>query len=448
MPRAAAIPPLAGLPPGRTRTPSGYTDPLLRLDFLESPKESLVLEAVQCPQCSTRYGLRKERVKPVHARAQCHGCRSVFPIREAVARLLELPPLEAPDDATATMGFKVEDLEMAQAAPAVAPTPLPEAPEPEFLEAAAEVPNAEVLSADDLLVSDQDILEKTLVTEPAPTPEIRTSPNLPEPLPEERTAAGQEEAPLPGDGRTTGSYRSAKDAISQLFGETPLPSTPRLRKESSGSAFELEATLEALEHTLGGTEVPKAEAPAAMPQPAAPQAMSPSEPELAAPGTATQRMSLAEMQAAIAAASAPAPVEAAPAEARELEASEVTQMMDASRMARRPDPAATNPAPSLAGEGAAVIEDPNLLRLKIGEEVYPNLSLDQLSRWVEEGRVIETHLVARQFSENWIEAHKVPGLRPVFERIKRLRASGPEAVEGTAPVKKSLFGGLFGKKEG
>ena len=406
-----------------------------------------MLEAVQCPQCSTRYGLRKERVKPVHTRAQCHGCRSLFPIRDAVARLLDLPPLEAPDDATATMGFRVEDLERTQAATAPAlETILAEAPEPEFLEDVVEEPNAEVLSADDLLVSDQDILEKTLVTEPAVAPESRTSPRLPEPLPEERTAAGQEEPALPTDGRTTGSYRSAKDAISQLFGETPLPSSPRLRKESNGSAFELEATLEALEHTLGGSEAPKAEAPV----PAA-EAMTSAEPELAAPGSATQRMSLAEMQAAIAAASAPVtPAPAAPdaAETHELEASEVTQMMDASRMARRPDPAATNPTPALSAESAPTSDDPNLLRLKIGEEVYPNLSLDQLSRWVEEGRVIETHLVARQFSENWIEAHKVPGLRPVFERIKRLRASGPEAVEGTAPVKKSLFGGLFGKKEG
>lgn len=413
-----------------------------------------MLEAVQCPQCSTRYGLRKERVKPIHTRAQCHGCHGLFPIRDAVARLLDLPPLEAPEDATATMGFKVEDLEFTQGSLIPLPEPAAEAaPEPEFLEPSAEVPpaelpGAEVLSADDLLVSDQDILEKTLVTDPAPTPipEIRTSPNLPEPLPDERTASGHEEAAPVSDGRSTGSYRSAKDAISQLFGETPLPSSPRLKKESSGSAFELEATLEALEHTLGGTEAPKA--PAAEPVAPAAEALAPSEPEFTAPSGATQRMSLAEMQAAIAAASAMAPPAAPPAPAPdELEASEVTQMMDASRLARRPDPAATHPAPALGGEGAGVSDDPNLLRLKIGEEVYPNLSLEQLSRWVEEGRVIESHLVARQFSENWIEAHKVPGLRPIFERIKRLRAAGPEALEGAAP-KKSLFGGLFGKKEG
>ncbi|HJV91813.1 MAG TPA: hypothetical protein VJ623_15995 [Holophagaceae bacterium] len=405
-----------------------------------------MLEAVQCPKCSTRYGLRSERVKAVHARAQCHSCQGVFPIHDVVARLLALPPKEQPDDATATMGFKVEDLEQLH----ILPPALPELPEePVFLEPEAEleplpefIPAAESLSADDLLGADSEILEKTLVTapEPEPVPEIRTSPNLPEPLPEERTASGQEEA-LPSSGRTTGSYRSAKDAISQLFGETPVApvSTPRLRKEGSNGAFEMEATLEALENTLGGSDATKA-AP-----------LSPAEPEFAAPSNATQRMSLAEMQAAIAAVSMPAEPAAPAAEhpsAQELEASEVTQMMDASRLAKAVDPGATNPVSPLMADIAPASDDPNLLRLRIGDEVYPNLGMDQLIRWVEEGRVIETHLVARQFSENWIEAHKVPGLRPVFERLKKLRAGGPEATpEGTAPIKKSLFGGLFGKKD-
>lgn len=406
-----------------------------------------MLEAVQCPKCSTRYGLRRERVKAVHARAQCHRCQGVFPIYDVVARLLELPSKEQPDDATATMGFKVEDLEQLHALPSALPDfseePVFMEPEPE-LEPAPDfpplAPMAESLSAEDLLGADSEILEKTLVTQAEPAPETRTSPNLPEPLPDERTAAGQEEA-LPSEGRTTGSYRSAKDAISQLFGEAPITPTPRLRRDATNGALEVEATLQALEHTLGGSE------PQVPATPAAP--LSSSEPEFAAPSSATQRMSLAEMQAAIAAVSSPA--EAAPAlepSAQELEASEVTQMMDASRMAKQPDPSATNPVGSFLADIAPASDDPNLLRLRIGEEIYPNLGMDQLIRWVEEGRVIETHFVARQFSENWIEAHKVPGLRPVFERLRRLRSGGPEASpEATAPVKKSLFGGLFGKKE-
>jgi hypothetical protein len=89
-----------------------------------------------------------------------------------------------------------------------------------------------------------------------------------------------------------------------------------------------------------------------------------------------------------------------------------------------------------------------LLRLKVGEEIYGNLTMPQLIAWVGEGRILETHLVARQHSENWLEAHKVPGLRPVFERLRRERSSGAPSLDsgiGEIAPKKSLFGGLFGK---
>jgi hypothetical protein len=89
-----------------------------------------------------------------------------------------------------------------------------------------------------------------------------------------------------------------------------------------------------------------------------------------------------------------------------------------------------------------------MLRLKIGEEIYTGLTMAQLIAWVEEGRILENHLVARQHSENWLEAHKVPGLRPVFERLRRERTGvvpAPDLGLGDSSPKKSLFGGLFGK---
>ena len=89
-----------------------------------------------------------------------------------------------------------------------------------------------------------------------------------------------------------------------------------------------------------------------------------------------------------------------------------------------------------------------MLRLKIGEEIYSSLTMPQLIDWVEEGRILENHLVARQHSENWLEAHKVPGLRPVFERLRRERNSLAPSLDsglGDSSPKKSLFGGLFGK---
>jgi len=78
-----------------------------------------------------------------------------------------------------------------------------------------------------------------------------------------------------------------------------------------------------------------------------------------------------------------------------------------------------------------------------------NVNLDQITTWIEQGRVQEYHMVARQYSDNWIEAIKVPALRPVFERMRRLEAGLPADMPtpppDLAPPKRSLFGGLFGR---
>jgi len=105
-------------------------------------------------------------------------------------------------------------------------------------------------------------------------------------------------------------------------------------------------------------------------------------------------------------------------------------------------------APSFAPLPDSQEPSEEMLRLKIGEEIYSGLTMPQLTAWVEEGRILENHLVARQHSENWLEAHKVPGLRPVFERLRRERNSGVPGSDsglGDPSPKKSLFGGLFGK---
>ena len=56
--------------------------------------------------------------------------------------------------------------------------------------------------------------------------------------------------------------------------------------------------------------------------------------------------------------------------------------------------------------------------------------------------------MARQHSENWLEAQKVPGLRPLFDRLRRERSGSAVGLDsGSVEIapKKSLFGGLFGK---
>jgi predicted Zn finger-like uncharacterized protein len=364
-----------------------------------------VAEAIHCPSCTTRYRLRPERLKPVIRRAKCFSCGSVFPVGDVVQRLLAPP---APDTTVGLMPDLVAAAQHEVPHPVVAPEP--------------------TLNLADLGDADSEILEKTLVTVPDTLPEAKveaTSPYPPEIT--ETTLSG---------------YSSARDAIEKLFGGTPLTSAP-LKVSREPSAMDMEATMSALENTLGAS-------PAAATSPVHVGSATPapelSEEDLAGPSSSTLRLSQQDLLAAIAAAPSPAPALApAPAEptvplrAADLLASQEERSQAAPRpVAPRP----SAPFPETPEPGA------EMLRLKIGEDIYGGLTMPQLISWVEEGRILENHLVARQHSENWLEAHKVPGLRPVFERLRRERSSGAPSLD-PGPVepapKKSLFGGLFGK---
>lgn len=328
-------------------------------------------EAIHCPSCSTHYRLRPERLTPAIRRARCYTCQHVFPIGDVVQRLLApAAPLEA--------------------APSASP-----------------VEDPPTLSLTDLDASEAEILDKTLVETPEGLPEAKPAPEY---------AAESSDATLSG-------YTSARDAIEKLLGETATPAARDARAllRPSSSPMDVEATLSALEQTLGGTPIP---APAP-------------------PSTSTVRFTREEVMAAMA---APASVPAEPTVS--LHIGEVPSPA--------PDPleAAASARTLMTGPLAipAASPDLELLRLKTGEEVYPGLTMAQIIQWVEEGRVLEGHLVARQFSENWLEAYKVPGLRPVFDRLRRERAAAqPASMEmppplETTPVKKGLFSGLFGGK--
>lgn len=324
-------------------------------------QESTVLESVRCPSCLTHYGLRPERVRPGLRKARCLTCKDVFKIEEAVERILaaSAPPEPAPE---------VEPLAAAPAEPAFEPTVLPD-----FDPA---------LTLGDLEGTEDEILEKTLVVDPSPAP------------------AAEEPETLGG------SFASAKDAISKLLGD--LPETPahgeRRGTLRPGQPMDVEATLDALENTLGGTPAKDLEGPA--------------------PQGSTVKLSAADIQAAMAAGAGPAPQAAPPTVALER-------------------PVVPGPAPAPTPTPAS---DAALLKIEVGGEVYQNATLDQVTAWIEQGRIQEWHMVARQHSENWIEASKVPSLRPIFERVRRQQGGTQDSAFAptmdTAPVKKGLFGFL------
>ncbi len=380
-----------------------------------------MIETLRCPACYAAYGLRPERIHAGIRRAQCARCPEIFSIEDVVARLLAAPTEAIPTDAgepeplvaslqdgEPTMAIAVlppveeepflleEPAELA----AISPEDLLPAPtQPaalDFLEplepvAPLQAPqDAPSLTLHDLEGSDEEILDKTLLMEVIPA------------------------APQEPEG-----FSSAKDAISRILGGLDAPAShahPHAGRMSKSQGVDMEATLSALDHSLGATPpTPVPAEPKTVPAPAP-----------ASPGTATTvRISIEDIRAAIesvpVATDAPAPVTV-------------------------PQPVAPAPAPLPVAETPAAGQDPNLLKVQVGNEVFTNVTVEQLTLWIEQGRILENHQVARQFSDHWIDAVKVPALRPVFDRVRRARieAGAPQSVLDT-PQKKSLFGGLFGR---
>ena len=350
-----------------------------------------MLESLSCPSCFTHYGLRPERVHQGIRRARCLQCQGVFDIEAAVQHLLAPAPSLAESSPTATLeGIKPEDLLELDEALAPPPEPVSEpAAEASFEDSA--------LTLGDLEGSEDDILEKTLVIDPPQEPVL---------------------APTEDEATDGGGFSSAKDAIARLLGDAPA--AVERRNSGRGGSMDVEATLDALENTLGGTPTKNLAGRSASPQLEFPQP---------SPMGSTVRLSSSELQAAMAAGASAPPPSQAPTVA--------IPSMASTRPGFTPQPASSEVAPS---------GDLNLLKIQVGQDTFQNVTLEQLTSWIEQGRVQDWHLVARQFSENWIEAGKVPSLRPVFERVRRT-ASQANAAPNTeapapfdAPAKKGLFG--------
>jgi hypothetical protein len=274
------------------------------------------------------------------------------------------------------------------------------------------------LTLGDLEATDAEVLDRTLVTVPESLPEAK--PEAPATFPPEITET------------TLSGYTSARDAIEKLFGSAPATTS---KANPDPSAMDMEATLSALETTLGASQ-PTPSVPTSGDHPTDSGL---SEEDLTDPSSSTMRLTQEDMQSILASVATPTPAEP-------------TVALRASDLAGAKELGAPVSAPS-SSRAFAPLADPSeagaeLLRLKIGEDIYGGLTMPQLIAWVEEGRILENHLVARQHSENWLEAHKVPGLRPVFERLRRERSGGAPSLDsgiGEIAPKRSLFGGLFGK---
>jgi hypothetical protein len=373
-----------------------------------------VLESVHCPTCSTHYGLKAPRVRIGIRRARCFRCSSIFSIESEVLRLTRSP--EPQLEETSIGPEDLLDLQpLVEEAPVTPAEAVAETGPPDLYPLEA-TPS---LTLGDLEGVEDEILEKTLVVEgervhpETPAPELSPAP---------ATALPEDEFDS-----TSGGYSSAKDAITKLLGSVPAQDMQQDRRGANRTPtqMDVEATLDALESTLGGVSSKDLGTKPIMPPPELTQ----SELEPVKPMASTMKLTHDEIMSAMKAASIPTPSPLA-----------------------RPVAAPKPPVPTVMRESMPETET-SLLKLQVGQEIYNNISMEQITTWIEQGRVQDFHMVARQFSENWIEAGKVPTLRPVFDRIRRQQAPAAQQAQAvilpppseTAPIKKSLFGGLFNR---
>jgi len=397
-----------------------------------------MVEAIQCPSCQTRYGLRQARVRSGLRRAQCFRCGDVFQIEPEVKRLLAaLEPAATSNVPLAALAEAIH--QVPEAHDASAPTPALEAhdlalsdleiPEPEMEEAPVVAPHSPSETAPILsMARTPELVPELPEAEPAaPSMADFELPPIPEPAAAEEAAAAEAEAP-------SGSYASARDAIARLFGDTPLAPSPTANLRN---ALDMDAGMKALEDTLGGVKPETLSTkPFAAPAAAEPSAVPMAEAELPH-ASATLRLTAAEVASATGSVISSGSTQSKAPEPPEITQEEVTMVLP--------------PPPSPAPASALDPTDPSALRLRIGDQVYAGLDLPTIAKWIEEGRVLEDHQVARGASENWMDAAKVPALRPVFERLRRARAGitdilppPPTGIADTGP-KRGLFGGMFGK---
>ena len=262
----------------------------------------------------------------------------------------------------------------------------------------------------DTIFDIEEAVARLLAPVPPPVPEQPEAPALSledlQGMPMEPEPA--EVAELAGPG-----YASAKDAIARLMGDAPAPPPPPMARMGSRGTLDVDATLDALSSTLG--------APAKAPEP-------PPVPEKS-DLSSTVRLTPEEIRVAMA------------------------SMGDPVKPPAPMPPAPSRPVPVPAENPLMALNDPaqaaELLKIQLEQETCNNVTIEQMTAWIEQGRVLEYHMVARQYSEHWIEASKVPALRPVFDRMRRIREAqaeeAPRPAPEPAPVKRGLFSGLFGR---
>jgi len=388
-----------------------------------------VTEDIRCPKCSTRYSLRQERVHGGLSRARCFRCGNEFSVEEAVSRLLGaetgalIPAPKEPMPMAAPELPQTDDFEP-DAPSIVAPT------DEAGYEASASSPADEAEDNPQAGLSPHEILAQMASSvSMASTPEIEAS--QPETLQSSELIEETQTSEPPEEIQT-----------SEPLEETQTSEPPEETQTSEPP--EETQTSEPPEETQTSEppeEIQTSEPPEEIQTSEPPEETQTSEPPEEAQISASQEDVVS---------SSDAPNE-------EAKAGPEPQPLREEPPPEEP-PCLTHDDGAAHGKPESMFKEPletadqsdgedSELKVQMGGNLLENLTMEELAAMVEDGKLREHHMVARQFSKNWIEASKVPALRPIFNRMRM--QSEQQIIIPPPPVlklpKRGIFSSLFGR---
>ncbi len=333
---------------------------------------------ITCPNCSARYKVKDELIQAKGKRVKCKKCEAVFltfPDRDAV-------------------------LESAPQAASTPAAPSPEAPAP-VAQATVKVDRSQL---DKFLQNNaMDGTQSTVKVDPDQF---------------KRYLDDQKSSSAMAAGATVQVDRSQIDAFLKDNSAAPPKAAP-----SASETVQLDPST--LSHLAAGN-----------PEFSSAQTIAMARPALAELTAAAQASATAATEVAPLPPTGPqVPKFSAPAEPRFPSDEELGIAEEKFEPPPAPAPTASHAEPP-DHKPAAPAQVEKMYQAEVEGQVYPNLPLDAIARWVREGRLLEQDRVAVNGTQDYREAQTYPEIRRYFEELNASQPAQP-------PVKKGFFARLF-----
>jgi len=377
-----------------------------------------------CPSCSAKYRVKDGMIPDSGKKVRCKKCKNVF---RAYPEPKDPPEPESKENA-ATVMIDSQRIQAMVSAQQSKPKPATEMPENVVVEQKPPVVKAPKANSKDALYETQAL--PTMSSQTPPPAEAKQPAETPE-SPFEPPTPTNEAPPTPPGGSAFGTIKmqtvseESKDDLSEFDDFAPPPEAPPEAPPVDSMPSEpAPAPPDPEPETMDEVEIKKESVLSSdfddfsfeLPNQSQPTPEPEPEPE---PVTTEPTPSEEE---------GPLTMEPSP------DGTEQGAFPDIESGAfHRPAAAAPKPKPASPAKQS--------YQARIEGNVYPNLALDVIERWIKEGRLLENDQIAYDGSDDYQAAETFSEIQPIFQRYF---GGSPDEAE-PPPKKKGFFAKLFGR---